>query len=121
MNINLNNDTINAIKKIANRLETLRGLVTVNAYGDVDTMAIIRKERTEREVATIVASIGIANPVGNKDAMSDIIRLRDMIAEHRGIVASIAYSAIPADEWLVAKRQGLEMRIAMYANLYGIA
>jgi len=121
MNINLNNDTITAIKKIANRLETLRGLVTVNAYGEVDQWAIIRGERYEREVATIAASMGIANPVGNAQAICDIIRLRDMIIEHRGIVASVAFSDIPADEWLVAKRTTLANRIAIYANTLGIA
>jgi len=121
MNINLNNDTITAIKKIANRLETLRGLVTVNAYGEVDQWAIIRGARYEREVETIAASIGIANPVGKTQATSDIIRLNEMIAEHRGIVASVAFSDIPADEWLVAKRTFLENRIAIYAHTLGIA
>ena len=121
MNINLNENAFTAIKKIANRIETLRGLVTVNAYGEVDQWAIIRGERYESEVATLTAPLGIGNPVDDIKLGSDIIKLRDMAIEFRGIVASTSYSDIPADEWLVAKRTALATKINTLATEIGIA
>lgn len=119
--INLSNDTIIAIKKIANRIETLRGLVTVNAYGEVDDFAIYRSERCEREVAALAESIGIANPIGNIEVSSKLIKMRDMITEHRGIIASVVFSEIPADEWLIKKENDIFIKVNAIALEIGIA
>jgi len=121
MNINLNNDTITAIKKIANRINDLRNWTDKDLNGDYCDFRISTSVRLEQEVATLANTLGIGDPLRDFVLAREIKRLNNAIFEYRGIVASVAFSDIPADEWLIAKRQALAAKINRISTELGIA
>ncbi|NBT33362.1 MAG: hypothetical protein EBT13_16095 [Rhodobacteraceae bacterium] len=114
------NQIMLTIKKIANRIETVRELAAyTDADGQLDEWTARKMETTKRELSAFCAELGITDVVGNSKMADEMVKLNRNITEARGICASVCSS--PSDEWLINKHSGLVANINAMIGEIGIA